>query len=207
MTRVKARVYKLTPPFTVGYMRKGHGFHFRIGRDLFLDVMGRPPRVGRFLSAFSRAREFETDWGTLPVSSPEDLVLLKRTNRPGDYEAVSNLVRFRVMEAGDDVAVLRWALENTFDVTDLVNLALRAAEKLRSWPSRAALHALLPVTYTSKLSERRVRRAARLLAVEMGEVQEQGRRYWRPILAELKGLQAKGRLIPEGTPVAALVGR
>lgn len=40
MARVKARVYKLTPPITMKYVRKGHGFHFRIGRDLYLDVSG-----------------------------------------------------------------------------------------------------------------------------------------------------------------------
>ena len=98
MARVRAVVYKLTPPITLKYVRKGHGFHFRIGADLFLDMMGHPPRVGAFLAAFSRARKFKTDWGTLRVSAPEDLVLLKRTNRPGDYEAISNLVRLRVVE-------------------------------------------------------------------------------------------------------------
>ena len=206
MARVKARVYKLTPPLTMKHLRKGHGFHFRIGRELFLDVMGRPPRVGGFLEAFSRAREFRTDWGTLPVSAPEDLVLLKRTNRPGDYEAVSNLVRFRVSEEREDAAVLRWALLSTFDLSDLVEFTLRAADKLRRWPSRPALHALLPLTATSsRIPDRRLRRAAQLLAVEMGEVQERGRRYWRPIVAELRSLQASRRLIPEGTPVASLL--
>jgi hypothetical protein len=205
MARVKARVYKLTPPLQVGYLRKGHGFHFRIGRELFVDVMGRPPRVRGFAAAFSRAREFPTDWGVLPVTAPEDLVLLKRTNRPGDYEAVSNLVRFRVLEDQEDPAVLRWALLNTFDVADLVEFAVLARDILRKWPERPALDALLPLTRSSRSFEGRIERAARLLAVEMGEVQEQGRRYWRPIVAELKKLQANRALIPEGTPVASLL--
>jgi len=205
MARVKARVYKLTPPITLKYVRKGHGFHFRIGRDLFLDVMGRPPRVGRFLGAFSRAREFKTDWGTLRVSAPEDLVLLKQTNRPGDYEAISNLVRLRALEDTEDLAVLRWALLNTFDVADLVDFALRAMDKLRQWPPRPALHALLPVTAAARPPDRRIRRAAQLLAVEMGEAQERGRRYWRPIVSELKELQGSRSLIPEGTAVASLL--
>jgi hypothetical protein len=207
LARVKARVYKLTPPITARNVLKGHGFHFRIGRDLFIDVMGRPPRVGSFRGAFSRAREFRTDWGMLPVSAPEDLVLLKRTNRPGDYDAVSNLVRVRVLEDKDDTAVLRWALLNTFDVVDLAEFALLATGKLVSWPSRPALRALLPApARSSRFPERRVQRAARLLAIEMGEIQERGRRYWRPIVAELKKLQVDRRLIPEGTPVASLLG-
>jgi hypothetical protein len=207
MARVKARVYKLTPPLTLKNVRTGHGFHFRIGRELFVDVMGCPPRVGRFRDAASRARELETDWGVLPVSAPEDLVLLKRTNRPADYEAVSNLVRFRVMEDGDDPAVLRWALSNTFDAGDLADFTVLAAGKLRKWPSRPALRALLPVPSSSRVRDRRIRSAARLLAIEMGDVQERGRRYWRPILADLKRLSAKRQLVPEGTLVSSLLER
>jgi hypothetical protein len=163
--------------------------------------------VGRFREAFARAREFRTDWGRLKVSAPEDLVLLKRTNRPGDYEAISNLVRLRVREDEEDAAVLRWALSNTFDVSDLVDFTLRAAGRLRRWPSRPALQALLPLTDPARLSERRIRRAARLLAVEMGGVQEQGRRYWRPIVSDLKRLQRTGRLVPEGTPIASILAK
>ncbi|HLE69119.1 MAG TPA: nucleotidyltransferase [Vicinamibacteria bacterium] len=206
MARVRAVVYKLTPPITLKYVRKGHGFHFRIGADLFLDMMGHPPRVGAFLAAFSRARKFKTDWGTLRVSAPEDLVLLKRTNRPGDYEAISNLVRLRVVEDKEEASVLRWALLNTFDVADLVDFALQAAGKLNRWPSRPALRALLPIpAATSRLPDRRIRRAAQLLAIEMGDVQERGRRYWRPIVSELKRLQVRRKLIPEGTSVASFL--
>ena len=206
LARVRAVVYKLTPPLTLTYMRKGHGFHFRIGGDLFLDVMGRPPRVGGFQKAFSRARSIETDWGTLRVSAPEDLVLLKRTNRPGDYEAISNLVRLRVEEEKQEAPVLRWALMNTFDVADLVDFSFAARGKLKRWPSRPALDALLPITVSSMPPpERRIGRAARLLAVEMGDTQEKGRRYWRPIVSELRGLQKARKLIPEGTSVASLI--
>jgi hypothetical protein len=167
--------------------------------------MGCPPRVRGFVAAFSRARKFQTDWGTLPVSAPEDLVLLKRTNRPSDYEAVSNLVRFRVLEDRENATVLRWALSNTFEVADLVEYALWAQDRLRKWPPRRAVQALLPLAPSSRSFDRRIQRAARLLALEMGEVQEQGRRYWRPIVAELKRLQADRRLIPEGTKVSLLL--
>ena len=40
-----ARFYKLTPPPTVENLRRGHGFHFILPGEVFLDVMGRPPRV------------------------------------------------------------------------------------------------------------------------------------------------------------------
>ena len=112
-----------------------------------------------------------------------------------------------ILEDEENVTVLRWALSNTFDVSDLVDFALRAASRLRRWPSRPALRALLPLTVAlSRLPDRRIRRAARFLAIEMGEVQERGRRYWRPIVSELKRLQKSGRLIPEGTTIASLLG-
>ncbi len=126
MAKVKATVYKLSPPITPFYIRKGHGFYFRIGDDWYIDVMGKPPRVGKFSSALERARRIKTEWGALMVVAPEDLVLLKRTNRPADYEAISNLVRHRLSEDNNPVT-LRWALCNTFDIQDLVEYVRRAA--------------------------------------------------------------------------------
>ena len=47
----RARFYKLTPPLAVEFLERGHGFHFtRPGApsEAYLDVMGKPPRVGSF---------------------------------------------------------------------------------------------------------------------------------------------------------------
>jgi len=204
MAQVKATVYKLTPPIRPTYLRKGHGFHFRIG-DSYVDVMGKPPRVGEFRSALSRARRISTEWGNLVVAAPEDLVLLKRTNRPGDYEAISNLVRMRVSE-DDKARTLYWALSNTFDIADLREYAIIAADILRRWPSRPAVRCLLPLrSGSTRISDLRIRAAAYELTLEMAHLQEKGRRYWKPVLAELKRLQRSNQLVPEGTPVASLI--
>jgi hypothetical protein len=40
-------------------MRRGHGFHFLAPPDVYIDVMGRPPRVGRFAGAWSRLLALE----------------------------------------------------------------------------------------------------------------------------------------------------
>src|SRR5438132_9381810 len=77
----RARVHKLTPPLTLNWARRGHGFHFLVPdrkERVPLDVMARPPRVGRFAAARNRARLENTDWGRLPIVAEEDLVLLKR---------------------------------------------------------------------------------------------------------------------------------
>jgi len=205
MAQVKAKVYKLTPPMTQVYVLKGHGFHFKVGRDWYVDVMGKPPRVGKFQSARKRARRIVTEWGDLIVAAPEDLVLLKRTNRPADYETISNLVRQRLSEDGN-ASILRWALSNTFDISDLIEYAIQGAGMLTRWPSRPAVRCLLPLRSGQiRIGEKKVRLAADHLVSEMSELQERGRRYWKPILADLKSLQRGNQLIPEGTPVASLI--
>ncbi len=206
LAAARATVHKLTPQPTLRLMQRGHGFHFLIPPDTYVDVMGRPPRVGTFASAWARARRMDTDWGSLPVAAPEDLVLLKRTNRPSDYEAITNLVRVRHEEARDDARVLRWTLENTFDVDDLAGIGRSAGDRMRAWPRRPALRALLPFPRGTKpVPASRRRRAARLLALEAAEHQERGRRYWLPLLKELRRLRAGGKLLPPGTPVSSLL--
>lgn len=205
LASLKATVYKLTPPLTGRFLRRGHGFHFLIPAGMFLDVMGVPPRVGRFAQARRRSRRLGTDWGVLPVVSPEDLVLIKRTNRPADYDVISNLVRRRVAEDGSP-EVMRWALETTFKVEDLADLTKRATGRLRSWPRRPALRALLPAVRGEKpISEDAMDRGAALLAEEMNRHLIAGRRYWTPVVRELRELRASRRLVPEGTPVRSLL--
>jgi hypothetical protein len=200
-----ARVHKLTPPINRRTMLRGHGFHFRLLPDTYLDVMGRPPRVGPFSNAQARARRLATDWGPIPVAAPEDLVLLKRTNRPSDYETISNLVKRRVEEAPEDLDVLRWALRNTYSADDLASFALSAAGRMTTWPRRPPLQALLPISEKRQtVPYSRRRETARLLALEAFDHQERGRRYWIPLIRELKDLRRRGKLIPPGTPVSSL---
>src|SRR6185436_3559751 len=80
----RARIYKLTPPLTLRNFRRGHGFHFTLPArpdPVYLDIMGRPPRVGSFAAAWRRAQVMKTGWGRLPVVSIEDLIALKKTRR------------------------------------------------------------------------------------------------------------------------------
>ena len=69
---VAATYYKLTPPLTVENLRRGHGFHFVLpggpSGDVYLDVMGRPPRVGSFESA-ARARSSASKTGVIGHAS------------------------------------------------------------------------------------------------------------------------------------------
>jgi len=174
----RARVYKLTPPLTVRHLRTGHGFHFTVpstSETVYLDVMGRPPRVGDFLASRGRAVLLKSGWGSLPVVSIEDLVAIKRTRRFHDYEVISNLVRIRLSQSGpSSPGLLRWALRESFRAEDRVAFARRLGRSLTMAESR------------------------RRIARETQRCQAQDVAYWRPIIRELRELRRKGRLLPEG---------
>src|SRR5688572_23713533 len=116
---VAATYYKLTPPFTVENLERGHGFHFVLpsgaSSDVYLDVMGRPPRVGSFESAAAGARIFDTDFGRVRTIGIRDLVELKKTQRPEDYPIIGRLALAFLAERDPvEPAGLRWALDNCF---------------------------------------------------------------------------------------------
>jgi hypothetical protein len=181
----RARVHKLTPPLQERFLRAGHGFHFVIpGNPLpvFVDALGRPPRVAAFSECRRRARFLETDWGTIPVVAIEDLIALKKTRRFGDYDVISNLVSVRVAEAErPSRRLLRWAARNTFRAEDRVSFLRRLGER-------------------ASLAECR-----RAIAREVQTLQVRDTRYWRPRIAELRRLRRAGELLLEGTPVSKLL--
>lgn len=178
----RARVYKLTPPITRRNLMAGHGFHFVIptrGTPAYLDVMGRPPRVGSFSSAHRQARIMRTPWGRIPVVSIPDLIALKRTPRLSDYEVISSLVRIRLTEeAPPSPALLRWALVNSFRVEDRLDFARRLGIRApaEGWRRRI-------------LTE-----IARYQALDAG--------HRRRVISDLRRLRRQGRLVPEGLLVS-----
>jgi hypothetical protein len=181
----RARVYKLTPPLKPPFLGRGHGFHFTVPghpQRVYLDVLGRPPRVGSFDSCLRRARIMETGWGRLPVVSIEDLIALKETRRLYDYEVISNLVQGRVArEESPSRPLLEWAARHSYRAED-------RAEFLRRAGRRAT-----------------VAECRRRIAEEVRRLQARDAAYWRPIVGELRDLRRRGKLIEEGTPVADLL--
>lgn len=209
LARVGARVHKLTPPLSARWVGRGHGFHFILpqGRlpPAYLDAMGRPPRVGSFDAAARRSRSMDTPWGRLPVVSIEDLVELKRTNRPGDYETISRLVRIRLAETDrPSPRLLEWALKNTYRLEDLQVIASVYGERARevSADLPTAIRALLRPTPPSASV---AAAAGRVLDARMTRDLEEGRKYWLPRIRELRALRDEGGLLPEGLPVRELI--
>jgi len=215
LSRSGARVHKLTPPVTVRNARRGHGFPFVVpsprSAPVPLDVMGCPPRVGGFVSAKRRSALTATPWGRVPVVSAEDLVRLKRTNRPGDYEVIARLVRLRLDSTPrPSRGLLAWAVENTLDLEALISLVEKHAASI------ARTGKALPET-ALRLARRFVdgpppSRADLLLAERdvlrrLSAAIRAGREYWIPILRELREMRTRGVLIPEGMAVRDLPGR
>ncbi len=195
-----ARAYKLTPPLTLGHARKGHGFHFVLpsaSGPVFLDVMGRPPRVTSYGVCKARAVTMATEWGRIPVLSIPDLVEIKKTRRLGDYDVISALVRIRLVAAGRKVpaSLLVWALRNSFVAEDLGDILARhpAARRVAARLPRKALKAALAG---------RLEACRRAIAAEVAGLQRQDLRYWNPVLADLRRLRASGGLLKEGAFLA-----
>jgi hypothetical protein len=181
----RAAVYKLTPPLSPRNLRLGHAFHFVVPArpsPVYLDVMARPPRAGSFDRAKRRARRMTTPWGAVPVVSIADLIALKKTRRLADYDVISNLVLVRMSEVrGSTRALLRWAARYSFRVHDRVSFLRRLGVAA---PAEKVRHEVL---------------------AEIARHQARDTAYWSRRLADLRRIRARGQLIPEGTPVSALL--
>lgn len=208
--KVRARYYKLTPPFTVEHLQGGHGFHFVLpggaDGDIFLDVMGQPPRAGSFSSAAVTARKMETEWGVIPTIGIQPLVELKKTQRLEDYPIISKLALawFDQPECTRTQADYLWALRNIFTLPELAlfftehpaAVADAAAElnpDVGEFGRQAQAGGEVPENIERRVGEYFQTRIAELLSAD--------RLHWRDIIARLKTLRAMGTLMSENEPV------
>ncbi|MEO7724572.1 MAG: hypothetical protein ABIU29_07780 [Chthoniobacterales bacterium] len=201
-----ARYYKLTPPLELPYLQSGHGFHFVLGSAeemVFLDVMGRPPRVRDFRSAQRNGRRFATDWGNLLTIGIPDLVELKKTQRLADYPIISALTLRWLEERTPGRTELAWAATNLFTVESFFTFN----ERFPAWPESGpndipsslaewAGHAMETVP------EEIVAEAERWMAERMARHQRTDRQYWKSIIAELRDLRSRRLLAEEGARVS-----
>jgi hypothetical protein len=205
-----AHYYKLTPAPTAEHFQRGHGFHFTLPDDaepqVFLDVMGVPPRVGSFASALSTARSMDTEWGRLPTIGLRALVELKKTQRLEDYPIISKLALawFDQPECAQTTADLRWAVENIFTLPELRILVEEHPALLEALPPHSApgfKEFAEQIVAGKDDSEASAASINADMQQRMAELQQADRRYWRDIIAELKRLRAAGELMPEGDKV------
>jgi hypothetical protein len=211
LTENQARYYKLTPPFSVEHMRSGHGFHFILpgGMDgeIFLDVMGKPPRTNRFAETLATARKMQTEWGLVHTIGIMPLVEVKKTQRLGDYPIISKLALawFDQPECKKTAADFLWALQNIFTLPELALFfseypeAVRIAEQ--QFNSDVGLYGR-QILAGGEISESVERVVGELFQARIAELQASDRHYWRDIIRKLKELRAAGKLAPEGKKVS-----
>ena len=204
----QARYYKLTPPLTMEHLQRGHGFHFVLpggGSDeIFLDVMGQPPRAGAFADSLATARRMETEWGLIRTIGIKPLVELKKTQRLEDYPIISKLALawFDQPECGKTDADLVWALQNIFTLPELAVFFTEHPAAVNV-TNREAGEFGRQLLAGGEVAESVERRAGELFQSHIAELQLADRQYWRDIIRELKALRAAGRLMAEGEKVFA----
>ena len=206
----RAHFYKLTPPLTVENLQRGHGFHFLLpggaADEIFLDVMGHPPRAGSFAGSFATARLIETEWGMIRTIGIQPLVELKKTQRLEDYPIIGKLALawFDQPECAGTDADFLWALQNIFTLPEL---ALFFTEHPGAAPIAGKKFSPDVAEYGRQLlagnepEESVERRVSGWFQSQISELQLADRQHWRNIIRELKELRAAGKLMPEGEMV------
>lgn len=176
---------------------------------MYLDVMGRPPRVGGFGGAWKRAEKMRTPWGRLPVVSIADLVELKKTNRPADYDVITRLAMIRVgREDRPGPGLLRWALDHLFRVEDVLEILLRFWRRMEGAvpPGMGWIRRWMDLlSRGGRPNPMEVDAAAGRLGAKAQRLQARGRRHWLPRIEDLRRLRAEGGLLSEGAPVTQAV--
>lgn len=203
---VGATYYKLTPPFTVANMARGHGFHFRIGQgegeEVDVDIMGQPPRVGRFENSFGSKQIMESEWGLIPVVGVKDLAEIKKTQRLRDYSIISALARRwpHRPEFNASANEFRWTLDNTFSLSDLETLAHEvplvaavAEPDSKRFIELTCQEQDVPIEVELRLQDEFQKRVSQLQTAD--------RSYWKEIIRELRRFKATGQIAPVGKPV------
>ena len=199
----KAKIYKATPPIKFEFIQNGHAYHFEVPSTeqepvWFLDVMGVVPRVGTFPVAYKSVNFCETEWGEIATIGLRDLVQIKKTRRLADYPIISNLVRQeyeKMRTSGIKDKDWIWILTNSFETEDILSYLKnhREARKVCKRLSRQCLKYALQNDFSS---------VSNSIALEIERLRQQDRIYWQTIIAELKALNRRGKLLSVGsTPV------
>jgi hypothetical protein len=191
----------------------GHGFHFILpggdAGEIYLDVMGSPPRAGSFAAALATSRQMETEWGVIRTIGIKPLVELKKTQRLEDYPIISKLALawFDQPELAPAAADFHWALQNIFTLPELAMFFHEhpGAVEIATGPSGDETGEFgRQLLAGGEVAESVERRVGEIFQARIAELQLRDRQYWREIIRKLKELRANEKLMPEGERVSAM---
>ncbi len=209
----RACYYKLTPPLTLKNLQLGHGFHFTLpdgdAGEIFLDVMGNPPRAGSFADSLTTACLMETEWGAVRTIGIRPLVELKKTQRLEDYPIISKLALawFDQPECAKGSGDFLWALQNIFTLPELTMFFTEhpATVDIAIAHFNQEVGQFGRQLFAGEVAESTERQVTDFFQSRISELQLADRRYWRAIIRDLKELRSAGKLMPEGEKVAATI--
>ena len=210
LRKCSSHYYKLTPAFTVENLRRGHGFHFIVPAadepEIFLDVLGVPPRVGSFYAASEAAQWIDGEWGRLHVIGIKDLVELKKTQRLEDYPVIGKLALAWLDQPGckREAADLTWVLDNIFTVPEMNQFLREHSSSLNLTAQkvpRGVREFGRQLLTSADVSEQVIDQLNRGLQQRIALLQQADRQHWRDIIAELKSLRQSGQLMADGSIV------
>ena len=205
-----AKYYKLTPAFEMSCLCRGHGFHFVLagdgGEDVFLDVLGVPPRVPPFALAAASAIWLEADWGLIHTIGIKDLIELKKTQRMEDYPIISNLALryFRQPDSAANPESWLWAVNNLFTLPALAAFFQQHPQAVASFSRklpRVVIELGKQVSAEGQPDAANEEAVQQWMQQRASEFQKADRDYWRPIIQELRSLRNQARLMKESAPV------
>ena len=183
---------RFLPPLELRYLKKGHGVHFKFrhnGYEYLIDILGQPPRVKSFNAAIKKASFIKWNSLSVPVIDVQSLVETKKTNRDKDYLVIQKLTDdvYKTVKKSSvkKAAAIIWLMENLRTPRHLLDV-------VKNWPKGKALakKCKRPVVKLILAGDSREKLMSALM-YEQERLKEKNREYWKPFLAEIRGLRRK----------------
>lgn len=181
---------RFLPPLELRHLKRGHGIHFILphGNELFyLDLLGKPPRVGSFAEAWLDATFLNWRGLRIAIIDLPRLVETKKTDRDQDYIAILRLAELVYRRACSSpkrrLAAINWLLAELRTPRCLKTVAQRWPEAKAALPNISRPAALL----AARNAPLAVIQAA--MDEEKSRYQQANRDYWKPLLKELRQIR------------------
>lgn len=183
---------RFLPPLELSYLKKGHRVHFKFsykGKDFLIDILGKPPRVSGFSSAWKNAERIVWRELEAPILDIPRLVNTKKTDRDRDYLVIQLLAEIVFEQAKKDkksrASVITWLVNESRNARHLKNIA-------KTWDKgqEILLNSKRPAAILT------ARNAAiaiiqKELDLERERLKKENKEYWRPLISELRQLRKK----------------
>lgn len=179
---------RFLPHLEQKYLLQGHAVHYMLD-DFRIDILGQPPRVGKFSDVYSYAESAVIDGVSCMIVDLRNLVKMKKTQRARDYEVIQRLVDvvFEYADANPDEQDTfgQWLAEELRTIDNLYKMAKQweNGKKYFKQCNRPICKAVLEIdTFDEKTEEYLLS----ILEKETQELQLYDREYWRQKMHEIR---------------------